>query len=72
MTSKSTSFPKGIVICSAHLAKDLEFDQVIVPEATSAKYSTDLDRNLLYVICIRAMHRLIVTRAGEKSRFVPA
>lgn len=34
----------------------LEFDQVVVANASEGNYATDLDRNLLYVACARAMH----------------
>ncbi|MFY0992975.1 HelD family protein, partial [Halomonas sp. C05BenzN] len=55
---KSTAFGRGIVVCTAHMAKGLEFDRVIVPEVTAKHYATDMERNLLYVACTRAMHRL--------------
>ena len=36
----------------------LEFDEVILPFADDRTYCTEFDRNLLYVACTRAMHRL--------------
>ncbi|MDZ7749918.1 MAG: ATP-binding domain-containing protein [Halofilum sp. (in: g-proteobacteria)] len=48
----------------AHLAKGLEFDQVLVPKVSDRNYRTPIDRNLLYVACTRAMHRLVLTHAG--------
>ncbi|MBW6485642.1 MAG: AAA family ATPase [Syntrophobacterales bacterium] len=71
LTAGSTTFRQGAVICTAHLAKGLEFDQVLVPQATADHYATALDRNLLYVACTRAMHRLIVTHADQRTRFIP-
>lgn len=70
LTSRSTAFVRGVVVCAAHLAKGLEFDQVLVPHATDDNYTTALDRNLLYVACTRAMHHLVVTHAGTLTRFV--
>jgi DNA helicase-2/ATP-dependent DNA helicase PcrA len=67
----STSFLKGIVLCSAHLAKGLEFDRVIVPDASAANYSSDIDRSLLYIACTRAMHRLTVLSPGPPSDLLP-
>ena len=64
---QSAAFSGGVVIMGAHLAKGLEFDRVIVPEATAANYATDMDRNLLYVACTRAMHRLTLTYVGEAT-----
>jgi len=52
------------------MAKGLEFDHVIVPSVTEKHYSTQIDKNLLYVACTRAMHRLTVTFAGKMTRFI--
>lgn len=70
LTAMSTAFLQGVVVCSAHLAKGLEFDEVRVPEATATNYRTELDRNLLYVACTRAMHRIVVSHAGERTSFL--
>ncbi len=43
---------------------------MIVPEADSNNYADDMDRNLLYVACTRAMHRLTLTHIGTSSRFL--
>jgi DNA helicase-2/ATP-dependent DNA helicase PcrA len=71
LTAGSMTFRQGMVVCTAHLAKGLEFDQVLVPQTTEDHYATALDRNLLYVACTRAMHRLIVTHVGTRTRFIP-
>ncbi|MFC2990463.1 HelD family protein [Halomonas tibetensis] len=67
---KSAAFGQGIVVCTAHMAKGLEFDRVIVPEVTAGNYATDMERNLLYVACTRAMHRLALTHAGPLTSFL--
>ncbi|MFN3931518.1 MAG: HelD family protein [Brevundimonas sp.] len=67
----STDFSTGAVICTAHLAKGLEFDRVVIPDASARVYQTDLDRNLLYVACTRAMHRLTVISPGAPSPLLP-
>lgn len=66
----STELKDGIIITTAHMAKGLEFDQVIVPYVCSATYHTDLDRSMLYVACTRAMHRLDLTYFGELTHFL--
>ncbi len=71
LTSESTAFEQGAVVCCAHLAKGLEFDAVHVPGVTEKGYATKMDRNLLYVACTRAMHRLVLTHTGRGSRFLP-
>lgn len=70
LTTESAAFAQGVVLCSAHLAKGLEFDEVIVPMASAENYVSALDRNLLYVACTRAMHRLTLTCVGAPTAFV--
>ena len=68
----STAFSSGVVVCSAHMAKGLEFDRVLVPGVTESAYATPMDRNLLYVACTRAMHGLVLTHTGKPSEFLPS
>lgn len=70
VTEGSRSFGQGVLVCTAHMAKGLEFDQVLVPEVTATNYRTQMDRNLLYVACTRAMHRLALTHTGSVSPFL--
>jgi DNA helicase-2/ATP-dependent DNA helicase PcrA len=67
---QSAGFSTGITVCTAHLAKGLEFDRVIVPDASARNYHTEMDRNLLYVACTRAMHHLTLFAIGEPSRWL--
>ncbi|MCW4149616.1 AAA family ATPase [Halomonas sp. 18H] len=68
----SQAFGRGIIACTAHMAKGLEFDRVIVPDASASHYTSDMDRNLLYVACTRAMHRLALTHVGAASPLLDA
>jgi DNA helicase-2/ATP-dependent DNA helicase PcrA len=70
LTDESTSFKEGVIITSAHLAKGLEFDEVVVPFASATNYKTEIDKSMLYVACTRAMHKLTLTYSGEVSRFL--
>ncbi|WP_333819846.1 HelD family protein [Ohtaekwangia sp.] len=70
LTPESTAFMNGIIITTAHLAKGLEFDQVIVPFASARNYHTDVDRSMLYIACTRAMHRLTLTYSRDLTPFV--
>jgi DNA helicase II / ATP-dependent DNA helicase PcrA len=65
------SFRMGVVVCTAHMAKGLEFDQVIVPDASDKNYNSLIERNMLYVACTRAMHKLVLTHTNEMTRFIP-
>lgn len=70
LTPDSTSFKQGGIVTTAHLAKGLEFDQVIIPFASARNYSTEVDKSMLYIGCTRAMHRLTLTYANEKSSLI--
>lgn len=70
LNAVSVAFGNGIVITTAHLAKGLEFDQVIVPFCTEKNYHTAPDRQMLYVACTRAMHRLAITYTGKLSPLI--
>jgi len=70
LSSRSSTFTNGIVVTSVHIAKGLEFDEVIVPQVCQENYSSDVDRSMLYVAVTRAMHKLTITYTGEKSKFI--
>ena len=70
LKADSTSFQDGIIITTAHHAKGLEFDEVIVPFASARNYQTDVDKSMLYIACTRAMHKLTLTYSKEKSSFI--
>ncbi|WP_018949243.1 UvrD-helicase domain-containing protein [Thioalkalivibrio sp. ALMg11] len=67
----SQHFGAGVIVTTAHMAKGLEFDTVLVPEVSAKHYTTELDRNLLYVACTRAMHRLVLTHTAAPSEWLP-
>ena len=69
LTPESTSFQNGITVTSVRMSKGLEFDEVILPDADSKTYKTEHDRNLLYIACTRAMHRLTLLYTQEISCF---
>ncbi|MCX8129455.1 MAG: UvrD-helicase domain-containing protein [Clostridia bacterium] len=70
ITSSDDEISKGVVVIPAYMAKGLEFDTVIVFNASHGNYNTELDRRLLYIACTRALHRLILYYAEEKSKFI--
>ncbi|SNC77652.1 DNA helicase-2 / ATP-dependent DNA helicase PcrA [Hymenobacter gelipurpurascens] len=70
LTEESTTFKEGVIITTAHLAKGLEFDEVIVPFASARTYKTEVDKSMLYVACTRAMHQLTLTYSGEITGFL--
>ncbi len=61
----------GVVLMSLRLAKGLEFDQVIIPDASAETYpDTPLARRRLYTAVSRAMHRVTLLAQGELTPLV--
>lgn len=56
---------RGAFLIPLYMAKGLEFDAVILCDADGLNYRDEDDKNLLYVACTRALHRLSVF--GEKA-----
>lgn len=72
LSNQSSAFMKGIIVTSSHMAKGLEFDEVIVPYVNAKNYNSAIDKSMLYVAVTRAMHRLTLTYNGRPSEFIPA
>ena len=70
ISQDSTRFTNGVSITSIRMAKGLEFDEVIVPDADNSNYNSDYERNLLYIACTRAMHKLTLFYTGSPSPFL--
>jgi DNA helicase-2/ATP-dependent DNA helicase PcrA len=70
ISPKSTHFANGISITSVQMSKGLEFDEVIIPNANQQNYQSEHDRNLLYIACTRAMHKLTLCYTEEKSPLI--
>ena len=59
ITDKSEKYKGGISIIPSYLVKGLEFDSVIIANASESDYKLDeLDAKLLYVAVTRGMHTL--------------
>lgn len=70
LSSMSSAYAKGIIITSAHMAKGLEFDEVIIPQADDKNYCSAIDKSMLYVAITRAMHKLTFTHYNNQSLFI--
>jgi len=70
LSSKSKVFMQGVVITSAHMAKGLEFDEVIIPHVNAINYKNEIEQNILYIAATRAMHKLSLTYCGRISKFI--
>lgn len=68
---KDSEYNAGISVVPSYLAKGLEFDCVIIANASKEKYSnSSLDTKLLYVTITRAMSKLDVFYIGEISELL--
>jgi DNA helicase-2/ATP-dependent DNA helicase PcrA len=70
ITWEMDEFHHGTVLIPAYLAKGLEFDAVIIYDAGTQVYSRDMERNILYIACTRALHRLLLYYCGDLSPLV--
>lgn len=68
--TETSSFEQGTVVIPSYLAKGVEFDGVVLYDASRAQYGRESERKLFYTACTRAMHELHVCHAGEPSPFL--
>ncbi|AUJ29138.1 RNA polymerase recycling motor HelD [Liquorilactobacillus hordei] len=71
ITNSDRSLPTGLVLLPIYLAKGLEFDAVIAFEVSQNSFSEDT-RGILYTICSRAMHDLVLVSTGDVSNLITA
>ena len=66
---KGEGLPRtGVIILALGLAKGLEFDQVIIPDAQAAVYpDSELSRRRLYTAISRAMHYVTILSQGTMT-----
>ncbi|WP_311773317.1 RNA polymerase recycling motor HelD [Listeria booriae] len=69
-TEHSYSYDSGIIVLPAYLAKGIEFDAVIIPDASAHNYEKSFEQNLFYTACTRAMHELVLFAVGGKTPFM--
>lgn len=72
ITKETLHFEKGVMVIPVYLAKGVEFDAVLVYDASTETYGRNNERKLLYTACTRAMHRLHLYTTGDWSPFVQA
>ncbi|MFC5528083.1 RNA polymerase recycling motor HelD [Cohnella yongneupensis] len=70
VTQKTLTFEKGTMVIPAYLAKGVEFDAVLIYDASSRAYHRESERKLFYTACTRAMHRLHLYATEEWTRFI--
>ena len=63
---------QGVFIIPVYMSKGLEFDAVLICDADNQNYYDEDDKNLLYVACTRALHRLSLFCEKEVSPLIYA
>ncbi|WP_049042524.1 HelD family protein [Clostridium sporogenes] len=67
IVSEDDDYVNDILVIPAYLAKGLEFDVVIIYNASDLRYKDEEDRLLLYTACTRALHVLDIFYLGNVS-----
>ncbi len=69
MNQETYHFDKGVLVLPTYLAKGIEFDAVIIYNASNEVYGREYERKLFYTACTRAMHELDLFSIGKRSFF---
>ena len=60
----------GTLVLPAFASKGLEFDAVIIFNANEEEFNSELDKQLLYIACSRALHSLTLIHTSKPTSFV--
>lgn len=72
VTEQDFPFTPGVDVTDVRQVKGLEFDYVVLVEATTSTYPVDDEsRHLLYIAATRAAHQLWLLAPGAPSRLLP-
>ncbi|MFD2372134.1 RNA polymerase recycling motor HelD [Brevibacillus sp. GCM10020057] len=72
VSTRAISYENGALIIPSYLAKGMEFDAVLLYDASASRYHRESERKLFYTACTRAMHELHLYSVGEASPFLNA
>ncbi|MGE6486924.1 RNA polymerase recycling motor HelD [Paenisporosarcina sp. NPDC076898] len=70
MTTGSMEYEQGVVVIPSYLSKGIEFEAVIVYDASTHVYGDESLRRVFYTVCTRAMHHLQLYSLGEPTPFL--
>ena len=70
LKSNSIEYEQGVVVVPSYLSKGIEFDAVIIYDASEDEYGDESLRRVFYTACTRAMHYLQLYSVGEPSPFL--
>ncbi len=66
----SAEYEQGVVVIPSYLAKGIEFEAVIIYDASEHVYGDESLRRIFYTACTRAMHELQLYSVGKPSLFI--
>lgn len=70
VTADDDTLAHGDVVIPAYLAKGLEYDGVLIYDASDGTYSHESERRLFYTACTRALHHLHLLYTGSPTPFL--
>ncbi|QCR33856.1 RNA polymerase recycling motor HelD [Lysinibacillus sp. SGAir0095] len=70
LKSGSFEYEQGVVVIPSYLSKGIEFDAVIIYDASEEVYGDESLRRVFYTTCTRAMHSLNLYSVGKASPFL--
>lgn len=71
LEDSSESLGSRFVLTTIQVAKGMEFDEVIIWNASDEAYHTMKEQMMLYTTCTRAKHQLsLIVEEGTQSRFI--
>ncbi|MBS4175053.1 RNA polymerase recycling motor HelD [Bacillus sp. FJAT-49736] len=70
MKNNSIEYEQGVVVIPSYLSKGIEFDAVLIYDASNQVYSDEGLRRVFYTACTRAMHYLQLYSVGDPSPFL--
>ncbi|MER2172693.1 MAG: UvrD-helicase domain-containing protein, partial [Psychrobacillus psychrodurans] len=68
--NSSSEYEEGVVVIPSYLSKGIEFDAVIIYDASELVYGDESLRRVFYTSCTRAMHYLQLYSVGEPTRLL--
>lgn len=68
--SGAIEYEQGVVVIPSYLSKGIEFDAVLIYDASAEVYREESLRRIFYTSCTRAMHYLQLFSVGEPSPFL--
>lgn len=70
LLKSGSEYEQGVVVIPSYLSKGIEFDAVIIYNASEQVYGDESLRKVFYTACTRAMHYLQLYSVGEPSPFM--